>query len=124
MSITSDRLRDTLQRKNMKQKELSQLTGIGEANICNYVSGRYAPKMATVEKMAKALGVSAMWLQGWSDIEHEQEESIQALIDYDLSFADKLKALLSSYDEFDGHEFTDDEVKKIMKFIRVMIVEE
>lgn len=119
MSKTSDRLRDLLQRKNIKQKELSQMTGISESNICSYVSGKYPPKQENVEKIASVLNVSPIYLQGW---EEYVDYGLINLVQSDQNFADNLSRLLESYDEFSGYKFTGEDIINIMDYIRYMVV--
>ena len=52
------RLRKTLQRHNMSQLELSEITGIYQPQISNYISGKSTPSFYNVDKIAKALGCS------------------------------------------------------------------
>ena len=56
--IFSDRLYYMLYVKNMSQKELSELTGIPQPNISEYINGRRTPSFFTIDKIAKALGCS------------------------------------------------------------------
>ena len=49
----------------MKQADLARATGLGKGGISNYVTGRYEPKSDIISKLAKALGVSEMWLWGY-----------------------------------------------------------
>ena len=53
MATIAERLRDALDRKNMKQAELSEITGIGKSSISTYLSGEYEPKQKNIYKMAK-----------------------------------------------------------------------
>lgn len=54
----SDRLKSILQKKNMKQTELAEKSGIGKSAISQYMSGKYEPKLDNLNRMAKALNVS------------------------------------------------------------------
>ena len=62
---TAERLLKILKRNNIKQADLSRATGISRGAISNYVQGRYEPKSDVVNKMAKALDCSEMWLWGY-----------------------------------------------------------
>ena len=44
--------------KGVTQKELSELTGITQANISNYITGRQTPSFYKVDKIARALDCS------------------------------------------------------------------
>lgn len=52
------RLSRRMRRKGMMQSELSELTGITQANISNYINGRTAPGLYTLDKIARALDCS------------------------------------------------------------------
>lgn len=64
-STTSERLQDILKEKKIKQADLARLTGISRGAISNYVLGRYEPKSDIINKFAKALNCSEMWLWGY-----------------------------------------------------------
>ena len=72
-SSTAERMKIALQRANMKQVELSRITGIDKGSISNYLYGKYEPKSDAINKMAKALNVSEMWLWGY-DVPMERQE--------------------------------------------------
>lgn len=64
MATISDRIKEGLQLRNMKQSELVEKTGIGKSSISTYISGAYEPKQKNIYKIAKALNVSEAWLMG------------------------------------------------------------
>ena len=66
VATTSERLIEAMQRKNMKQAELSRLTGIDKSSISLYISGKYSPKGDKLYKLSLALGVSPAWLSGFN----------------------------------------------------------
>lgn len=70
---SSDRLREALSSRKMKQADLSELTGISKQSINCYVSGKYEPKQEALYKMGLALDVSEMWLAGY-DVPKERSE--------------------------------------------------
>lgn len=65
-ATTSERLKEALSFRNMRQTDLAKATGIDKGSISCYVSGRYEPKNEAICKMAQALSVSEMWLWGYS----------------------------------------------------------
>lgn len=75
MATIAERLRDALDRKNMKQAELSEITGIGKSSISTYLSGEYEPKQKNIYKMAKALDVNEAWLMG-EDVPPDRKQRI------------------------------------------------
>lgn len=65
ISTTSERLQEAMISASMKQADLARATGLSKGGISNYVTGRYEPKSDIISKLAKALGVSEMWLWGY-----------------------------------------------------------
>lgn len=53
-----ERLLRILRRKCVTQSELSEKTGLTQAQISNYINGRNAPSFYVVDKIAKALNCS------------------------------------------------------------------
>lgn len=64
-SNTSERLKEAMRIRQMKQADLMRATGLAKGGISNYVTGRYEPKSDVITKLAKALNCSEMWLWGY-----------------------------------------------------------
>ena len=64
-STTSERLQFIMRQRGIKQADLARMTGISRGAISNYVLGRYEPKSDIINKFAKALNCSEMWLWGY-----------------------------------------------------------
>ena len=62
---SSDRIKEALNLRGMKQVDLAALSGISKQSINCYVSGKYEPKQEALYKMGKALDVAEMWLAGY-----------------------------------------------------------
>ena len=73
-STTSTRLQEILRIKDIRQAELARMTGISRGAISNYVLGRYEPKSDIINKIAKALNCSEMWLWGY-DVPMARQET-------------------------------------------------
>lgn len=73
-STTSVRLQEIMRERNVKQAELARMTGISRGAISNYVLGRYEPKSDIINKFAKALNCSEMWLWGY-DVPMKRQET-------------------------------------------------
>lgn len=56
------KIRLARERKNLTQEDLSKLTGIARANIARFEIGRHAPKIATVQRVARALDLTTEYL--------------------------------------------------------------
>ena len=72
-SSTSERLKEAMQKRQLKQADLARATGLAKGGISNYVTGRYEPKSDVISKLAKALNCSEMWLWGY-DVPMERQE--------------------------------------------------
>lgn len=73
-STTSERLKEAMALRQMKQADLARATGLAKGGISNYVMGRYEPKSDVISKLAKALNCSEMWLWGY-DVPMERVSS-------------------------------------------------
>lgn len=71
MSRLSDRLKQAMDLRGMKQVELCEHTGIGKSSISTYLSGEYEPKQRNLFKIAEALHVNVAWLMGKEDVPME-----------------------------------------------------
>ena len=56
------RLQKSIANAGVSASELSKMTGISEANISNYINGKYVAKQDKVYLMARALNVDPGWL--------------------------------------------------------------
>lgn len=65
MTKFPDRLSYALEFRHMKQTELARITGINKSMISNYLSGRFEPRDENLTKLASALNVNKMWLDGY-----------------------------------------------------------
>ena len=61
----SARLRIALDVSGKKQADLMRETGLDRGAISSYLSGKYEPKQKAIGALARALGVSEMWLWGY-----------------------------------------------------------
>lgn len=64
MSRTSDRLKEAMRIRDMKQVDLLARTGINKGAMSSYLAGRYEPKQKNLHALARALNVSEAWLMG------------------------------------------------------------
>lgn len=65
VATTADRIKEAMQKSNMKQADLARATELNTGTICRYLSGEYEPKQTAINKIAVALDVSEMWLWGY-----------------------------------------------------------
>lgn len=66
MQKISDRIKEGLELRKMKQADLVNLTGISKGALSSYISGSYEPKQKNIYKIAKALNVNEAWLMGYN----------------------------------------------------------
>lgn len=64
MKTTSDRIKEGMRIRDLKQADLVSLTGISKGALSSYISGKYTPKQNNIYKIAKALNVNEAWLMG------------------------------------------------------------
>lgn len=72
MATISERLKEAMLLRNVKQIDLVNATGIGKSSISTYISGSYEPKQRNIYKLAKALNVNEAWLMGY-DVPMERQ---------------------------------------------------
>lgn len=65
VALCSDRIKEAMKIREMRQIDLAKATGISKPAISQYVSGKYVPKQAATFLIAKALNVSEAWLMGY-----------------------------------------------------------
>ena len=51
------RIKELLKEKGATQKELANKMGMSEGNLSNILSGKFAPTLDTLQRIAEALGV-------------------------------------------------------------------
>ena len=61
----AERLREAMNEAGKKQADLVRETGIDKGALSSYLSGKYEPKSKAIGALARALGVSEMWLWGY-----------------------------------------------------------
>lgn len=64
MKTISDRIKEGMELRNLKQSDLVEKTGISKGALSSYISGRYEPKQNNIYLIAKALSVNEAWLMG------------------------------------------------------------
>lgn len=75
MSNISQRIRNAMKVRSMKQADIVKLTGISKAALSSYLSDSYQPKEETIKLLANALEVSPLWLRGMNVPMEEQSKA-------------------------------------------------
>lgn len=52
-----ERLRDILKERGLTLKAFSEMSGISQPNLSNYINGNISPTLETVDKIAKSLNI-------------------------------------------------------------------
>lgn len=65
MDSFAERFKTALIVREMRQSDISRITGIDKSLISNYLSGNYKAKQDNLYLIAKALNVSESWLMGY-----------------------------------------------------------
>lgn len=74
--LTSRRLREALNDKNLKPQELSVRSGVSKASISQYVNGSHSPSNLSSSRMASVLEVNPLWLMGFDVPKYKEEDHI------------------------------------------------
>ena len=96
MATISERIKEALEIRQLKQADLVEKTKIGKSSISTYISGAYEPKQKNIYLLAKALDVNEAWLMGY-DVPMERKaspNSEQAFMAYLNSLGDVYKRQL------------------------------
>ena len=73
-ALTKDRLLEAMREIGKSQADLVRDTGLNRGTISRYLSGAVEPRHEATHKLAKALGVSEMWLFGYDAPKVRTEE--------------------------------------------------
>lgn len=84
----SERIKEAMELRNMKQVELSEQTGIKKSALSQYISGKILPRQNNVYKLAKALNVNEAWLMGY-EVSIERTPDSKRILD--LSSRERLQ---------------------------------
>lgn len=78
VSTPSQRIREAMELRGLKQVDLAERSGINKPSISCYVTGKYEPKQMALYQLGRALDVAEMWLAGYDipmDRPPEQKEN-------------------------------------------------
>lgn len=75
VSTISERLQFAMDKRKIKQIDLARVADVNQGALSRYLKGSYEPKSATIYKLALALDVSDMWLEGYDvPLERSQKQ--------------------------------------------------
>ena len=124
------RLKEALKRNQMSQSKLSDLTGISNAAISEYISGKYEHSRSRISEVSDILKVSEVWLMGYDVpmeketlkketqksktdeivLTPEQEAELQYIIEHNMLF-------------FKRNKMDEDDAKKLADILREFYIE-
>ena len=78
VSTISERLQIAMDKRKIKQIDLARVADVNQGALSRYLKGSYEPKSATIYKLALALDVSDMWLEGY-DVPMERSQDMDLL---------------------------------------------
>ena len=81
VSTISERLQIAMDERKIKQIDLARVADVNQGALSRYLKGSYEPKSATIYKLALALGVSDMWLEGY-DVPMEGSQKNSEPVNY------------------------------------------
>lgn len=85
--LLGNRIREIRRSKNLTQERLAEMVGIGTPNISYIETGKFAPSMDTLEKIAEVLNVKPFELYMFEPLKPAKElrqELIKAMDDENL----------------------------------------
>lgn len=106
MSVMGDRIRASRKAKGWSMEKLGNEIGCTKYLIYSYECGRITNiPLNRINEMADALGVDAIWLSGWKEIQNERREteiaSITKTLEQHPEFIKAVRSLLDSLVEQD-----------------------
>lgn len=129
ISTVSERLKEAMKIKGMRQIDLCNICKIPKGAMSLYISGAYEPKQDRLQDIAIALGVDIAWLMGYdtsmapmkernSPEEHRLTEGERLWLElYRRVSPDTRNLLIKLVDSFDG--ISEEKQKLALQLIRV-----
>ncbi len=93
MSSFSDRLNLILKQEKIKASELSEMTGLSQSLISQYLSGKFEAKNDKISIISKALHVNELWLMGLINESASTNNKLESNISKNIRYLRKSKKL-------------------------------
>lgn len=122
MSTIGDRLRNARERKNLKQTQVMQKTGINNKTLSGYENGVSEPDLESLRILADLYEVTTDYLTGKTNKPTQilSDDTRQLINDLDLSD----DQLMNKYKlKFKGKELDPESIRKILSFARFVAEE-
>jgi transcriptional regulator with XRE-family HTH domain len=134
-----ENIRRIRKEKGLTQKQLGELCGINEANIRKYELGKANPKVQTVDKIARALGVDTIKII--EDLSYEQykktdsyqqsvrkskaKDGLTSILDYIYGGIKRKETTSSTYWFINAKEknivLRDNDINKLFEYLKVSL---
>lgn len=116
MSTFGDRLAKELDKRELQQKDLAELTGITTATISRYITGQRNPSSHNAKLIANALGVSTDLLLGISSNTELSDKDLTEITLLKEEFPDGVDVLMRAKEEL-----TPKQRKKMIEIMNMFI---
>lgn len=113
VATVSQRLRIAVEKSGKTQAEIVRETGINKASLSRYLKGAYAPKSTALYKLALALDVSDIWLEGY-DVPMERSRK-QKEIDFKNNLYKQISQDMDLLKTISQYYNLPDEKKKLVR---------
>lgn len=113
VSTISERLQIAMGKRKIKQIDLARVADVNQGALSRYLKGSYEPKSATIYKLALALDVSDMWLEGY-DVPMERSQK-QKEIDFKNNLYKKIAQDMDLLKTISQYYNLPEEKKKIIR---------
>lgn len=111
---TGERIRQARKNRNLTQKKLGGLCGMADSAIRRYESGRGNPTIATLQRIAGALGVPLSDL-----LDPAAQSAFQAGIDLGSDMEEWSNSIIEGLRKQDGYTFSESETRLISAFSKL-----
>lgn len=110
ISNSSNRLKELMMLKGLKQNDIVKLTGIPKSTISLYLSGKREPKQDRLMLLSETFHVNPAWLMGFDVVMSTNPSTIELYQHY--AFTSEMENVLSKY-----NMLTDTGKKKLTEFL-------
>lgn len=116
-----NRIKETRERKGVKQITLANACGVSQSSFSNWECGRHQPSLDKLSVIAEMLDVSTDYLLGLSDKENPEKRDTSLVAETDeiherLRRNPSLYALLDAVKDMPEHD-----LNRVVKIIRIML---
>lgn len=116
MATFGERLAEELDKRELQQKDLAELTGITTATISRYITNQRNPSSHNAKLIANALGVSTDFLLGISSKNELSNKNSNEIISLKDDFPEGVDVLMRAKEEL-----TPKQRKKMIEIMNIFI---